>query len=50
MIFSCHRIVQWSNEGRWARHVERMGARRSAYKILLGKSEGKIPLGRRRRR
>jgi hypothetical protein len=27
-----------------------MGAKRNAYKILLGKSEGKRPLGRPRRR
>jgi hypothetical protein len=31
-------------------HVARMGETRSAYKILVGKSEGKRPLGRLRRR
>ena len=35
---------------RWARHVARVGDRRSAYKVLLGKLEGKSPLGRPRRR
>jgi hypothetical protein len=31
-------------------HVARMGEERKVYKILLGKSEGKRPLGRPRRR
>jgi hypothetical protein len=31
-------------------HVERMGEKRNAYRILLGKPEGKRPLGRPRRR
>jgi hypothetical protein len=31
-------------------HVVRMGERRGAYRVLVGKSEGKIPLGRRRHR
>jgi hypothetical protein len=35
---------------RWAGHVARMGARRNAYGILVGKPEGKRPLGRRSRR
>jgi hypothetical protein len=35
---------------RWARHVTRMGERRNAYKILVGKPQGKSPLGRRRHR
>jgi hypothetical protein len=30
----------------WARHVARMGEIRSAYKILVGKSEGKRSLGK----
>jgi hypothetical protein len=34
---------------RWAAHVARMG-KRTAYRILVGKSEGKRPLGRPRRR
>jgi hypothetical protein len=35
---------------RWARHVEQMGEKRKAYRILVGKPEGKKPLGRPRRR
>jgi hypothetical protein len=35
---------------RWAGHAARMGARRNVYRILVGKPEGKRPLGRRRHR
>jgi hypothetical protein len=35
---------------RWAGHVARMGERRNAYRLLVGKPEGKKPLGRPRRR
>jgi len=35
---------------RWAGHVARMGEERSVYRVLVGKLEGKIPLGRPRRR
>ena len=35
---------------RWAGHVARMEEGRSAFKILTGKSTGKRPLGRPRRR
>jgi hypothetical protein len=35
---------------RWAGHVARMGARRGAYRALVGKPEGTRPLGRLRRR
>jgi hypothetical protein len=35
---------------RWARHVPRMGEKRNAYRLLVGKPEGKRPLGRPRRR
>jgi hypothetical protein len=35
---------------RWAGHVARMGEERKVYKVLVGKPEGKRPLGRRRRR
>jgi hypothetical protein len=35
---------------RWAGHVARMGEKRNAYNIFLGKPEGKRPLGRPRRR
>jgi hypothetical protein len=35
---------------RWAGHVKRIGEKRNAYRLLVGKSEGKRPLGRPRRR
>jgi hypothetical protein len=35
---------------RWAGHVARMGEVRGAYNILVGRPEGKKPLGRPRRR
>ena len=35
---------------RWAGHVARMGEGRAVYRVLVGKPEGKIPLGRPRRR
>jgi len=35
---------------RWAGHMARMGEERRAYRFLLGKPEGKRPLGRPRRR
>jgi hypothetical protein len=34
---------------RWAGNVVRIGAKRKAYRILVGKPEGKRPLGRPRR-
>jgi hypothetical protein len=39
-----------SKRMRWAGHVARMGEERKVYKVLVGKSEGKRPLGRPRRR
>ena len=35
---------------RWAGHVARMEERRGAYRVLVGKPEGRRPLGRPRRR
>jgi hypothetical protein len=35
---------------RWAGHVAHMGERRGAYRALVGKPEGRRPLGRPRRR
>ena len=35
---------------RWAGHVARMGERRGVYRVLVGKPEGKRPLGRPRHR
>jgi hypothetical protein len=39
-----------SRRMRWAGHVARMGEKRNAYRILVGKPEGKSPLGRPRRK
>jgi hypothetical protein len=39
-----------SRRMRWAGHVGRMGGKRNEYRILVGKPEGKSPLGRPRRR
>ena len=39
-----------SRSMRWAGHVARMGESRCVYRVLVGKSEGKRPLGRPRRR
>ena len=43
------RVIK-SRRMRWAGHVARMGEGRGAYKVLVGKPEGKRPLGRPRRR
>jgi hypothetical protein len=39
-----------SRRMRWAGHVARMGEEIKVYKVLMGKPEGKRPLGRPRRR
>ena len=39
-----------SRRMRWTGHVARMGEERGVYRVLVGKPEGKIPLGRPRRR
>jgi hypothetical protein len=39
-----------SRRMRWAGHAARMGERKNAYTILVGKPEGKRPMGRPRRR
>jgi hypothetical protein len=39
------RIIK-SSRMRWAGHIARMGEKRKAYRLLLGKPEGKRPLGR----
>jgi hypothetical protein len=39
-----------SRRMRWAGHVARMGEDRGVHRILVGKSEGKRPLGRQRHR
>ena len=43
------RVIK-SRRMRWAGHVARMGEERGAYRVLVGKPEGKRPLGRPRRR
>jgi hypothetical protein len=35
---------------RWAGHVARMGEGRGVYRVLVGRPEGKIPVGRPKRR
>jgi hypothetical protein len=42
------RIIK-SRRMRWAGHVARMGEKRNAYRLFVGKPEGKRPLGRPRR-
>jgi hypothetical protein len=39
------RIIK-SRRMRWERHVARMGEKRNVYRLLVGKPEGKRPLGR----
>jgi stalled ribosome rescue protein Dom34 len=43
------RVVK-SRRMRWAGHVARMGEERGVHRVLVGKPEGKRPLGRPRRR
>ena len=47
-LYSSCNIVQVikSRRMRWAGHVAHMGEERGAYRILVGKPEGKRPLGR----
>jgi hypothetical protein len=51
-LYSSANIIRLikSRRLRWAGHVARMGETRNAYRILVGKPEGKRPLGRQRRR
>jgi hypothetical protein len=48
LLLLLFRIIK-SRRMRWAGHVARMGEKRNAYTILVGKPEGKRPLGRPRR-
>jgi hypothetical protein len=43
------RIIK-SRRMKWAGHVARMGEKRNVYRLLIGKPEGKRPLGRPRLR
>jgi hypothetical protein len=51
-LYSSPNIIRQikSKRMRWAGHVERMGEERKVYKVLVGKPEGKSPLGRLRHR
>jgi hypothetical protein len=43
------RVIK-SRRMRWAEHVARMGEGRGVYRVLVGRPEGKRPLGRPRHR
>jgi hypothetical protein len=47
-LYSSPNIVKVikSRRMRWAGHVARMGERRDVYRVLVGRPEGKRPLGR----
>jgi len=51
-LYSSPNIVRVINlrRMRWAGHVARMGEERGVYKVLMGKPDGRRPLGRPRRR
>ena len=51
-VYSPHNTVRVikSRRMRWAGHVARMGEVRGVYRVLVGKPEGRRPLGRPRRR
>jgi hypothetical protein len=51
-LYSSPRIIRIMKlrRMRWAGHVAQMGEKRNAYRLLVGKPEGKRPLGRPRHR
>ena len=51
-LYSSPNIVRviTSRRMRWAGHVARLGEEREVYRVLVGKPEGRRPLGRPRRR
>jgi hypothetical protein len=51
-LYSSPNIIQVikSRRMRWAGYVARMGEKRGGYRILVGRPEGRRPLGRPRRR
>jgi len=51
-LYSLHNIarVVKPRRMRWVVHVERMGEGRGVHRVLMGKPEGKRPLGRPRRK
>jgi hypothetical protein len=52
VLYSSPNIIRQikSRRMRWAGHVARMGEERNVYRVLMGKPEGKRPLGRPRYR
>jgi hypothetical protein len=50
ILYSSQNIIRQIKSRRWAGHVARMGEERNVYRVLMGKSEGKRPLERPRRR
>jgi hypothetical protein len=51
-LYSSSNIIRMMKSRKiiWAGHVARMGPKMNAYTILMGKPEGKRPLGRPRRK
>jgi hypothetical protein len=49
-LYSSSSIIIKSRRMRWEGHLARMGEKRNAYRLLVGKLVGKKPLGRPRRR
>jgi hypothetical protein len=51
-LYSSPSIIKMikSRRMRWAGHLARMGEKRNAYRLLVGKPEGRRPLRRSRRR
>jgi hypothetical protein len=47
-LYSSPAVIQWIESRRmiWAGHIARMGERRDAYRVFVGKHEGKSPLER----
>jgi hypothetical protein len=47
-LYSSSSVIRIINSRRmsWAGHVARMGEKRNAYRLLVGKPEGNRPLGR----
>jgi hypothetical protein len=51
-LYSSYSVIGMikSRTMRWEGHVARMGEKRNAYRLVVGKPEGQRPLGRPRRR
>jgi hypothetical protein len=51
-LYSSPNIIKMakSRRMRWTGHISRMGAKRNAYRLLVGNPEGKRPLGKPRHR